>query len=208
MKSLRKIFMFVPVLLLVGMGMAACSQVTPTPAAVMPTVPPAPAVTPTAPVEDTVVPTQKTYDDPFAYCQAVGNQDVVDAAYSGPKLPAAVEQALRKAYNAPTETPEELYKNGSYWRCMNHQVYACFVGANLPCDSKANTDENPTDAEKDFCKEHPDSDFIPASVTGHDTIYEWRCKAEIPEVNSQLFRVDDRGYISEIWYQVEPTAEN
>jgi hypothetical protein len=85
---------------------------------------------------------------------------------------------------------------------MDGKVYACTVGANLPCDSKANTDKTPTQPEIDFCQANPTSDFIPAAVTGHDTIYEWICKAGKPEVGKQVFQVDKQGYIVEIWYVI------
>ena len=87
---------------------------------------------------------------------------------------------------------------------MDGQVYGCFVGANLPCTSKANTDRTPTAAENDYCKANPNSDFIPAAVTGHDTVYEWRCQNGGPEIAKQVFQVDSSGYISEIWYPLNP----
>ena len=87
---------------------------------------------------------------------------------------------------------------------MAGKVYACFVGANLPCDSKANIDRTPTSAETDYCKSNPNSDFIPAAVTGHDTIYAWRCNQDTPAIDKQVFHVDSQGYIQEIWYQLAP----
>jgi hypothetical protein len=94
--------------------------------------------------------------------------------------------------------------NGSFWRCMDGEVYACFVGANLPCDSKANTDRTPTQAEQDFCQQQPNADTIPAYVTGHETVYEWRCTDGTPDIVKQVFQVDAQGFIADIWYQVKP----
>ena len=87
---------------------------------------------------------------------------------------------------------------------MNGDVYACFVGANLPCDAKANTDRTPTQEEVEFCQANPDSEFIPAVVTGRETIFEWRCREGIPEVVRQVWQADEQGFLSEIWYEISP----
>jgi hypothetical protein len=90
------------------------------------------------------------------------------------------------------------------WRCMGGKVYACNFGANLPCDSKANTDKTPTQAMADFCKQTPDADFIPMYITGHETIYSWHCVKDQPALLEQISQVDDAGYIANIWYEVNP----
>ena len=86
---------------------------------------------------------------------------------------------------------------------MNSKVYACFVGANLPCESKANTDKTPTAAETEVCTANPSGENIPAVVTGHETVYEWGCKDGKPVVMRQVLQVDERGFISDIWYAIE-----
>jgi hypothetical protein len=145
-----------------------------------------------------------TYADPFSYCAAVGTIDVPDGRYTGPAVPDAIAQGVKNASGASADAPLDIFKQGTSWRCMDGKVYACFVGANLPCDSKANTDKTPTSAETDYCKSNPNSDFIPAAVTGHDTIYAWRCNQETPAIDKQVFHVDSQGYIQEIWYQLAP----
>lgn len=52
--------------------------------------------------------------------------------------------------------------------------------------------------------QQPDSDFIPAYITGHDTIYEWRCTNGAPEIVKQVFQVDAQGFIADIWYPINP----
>lgn len=148
-------------------------------------------------------PTPAAYTDPFAYCAAVGTLDAPDARYTGPEVPETIARGLQNALNAP-DTPLDVLVNGSFWRCMNGKVYACFVGANLPCEAKANTDRTPTQAEKDFCQQNPDSDFIPMVVTGRETVYEWRCNNAAPEIVRQLTEPDARGYLSNIWYEISP----
>ena len=171
----------VAALLIVATTMAACGATA------------TPAMTPAA----------ASYSDPFAYCAAVGTIDVPGADYTGPQAPESVARGLQTALNAP-DTPLSVLENGMSWRCMGGSVYACFVGANLPCDAKANTDQTPTQAETDYCIQNPNVDFIPAVVTGRETVYEWRCTDGTPEIVQQVFHPDAQGYISEIWYQISP----
>ncbi|MFN2186132.1 MAG: hypothetical protein ACK2UU_19280, partial [Anaerolineae bacterium] len=118
---------------------------------------PAPAIT-AAPAASS---TPTTYADPFVYCAAVGTVDAPGSDYVGPRVPESVAQGLQQALNAP-DTPIDMLENGSSWRCMDGSVYACFVGANLPCEAKANTDRMPTQEELDYCQQNPNSDFVPA----------------------------------------------
>ena len=200
------------VLLLVVAGLAGCGA-TAAPAATATTIPPTQTAAPEAtatmvPPADTATPeaaaTAASYDDPFAYCAAVGTVDAPGADYTGSQSPEVVALGLRQAMDAP-DTPLEMLQNGLFWRCMDGDVYACFVGANLPCEAKANTDRTPTQEETDFCQQNPDSDFIPAAVTGRETVYEWRCRDGTPEIVQQLFHADAQGFLSEFWYKIGPT---
>jgi hypothetical protein len=96
-------------------------------------------------------PTPATFTDPFAYCATVGTSDSPAPPYAGPTLPDSVIAGLKKALDMPDDVPAEVLQNGTFWRCMNGKVYACFVGANLPCEAKANTDRTPTQALMEFC---------------------------------------------------------
>jgi hypothetical protein len=212
---MKKNYSFITVLLAVLLvALPACApQATPQPTAAATSTPPAntvaPSATPpsatstTAPKApaNTLAPQAGSYSDPFAYCAAVGTADTPDVRYTGPRMPDAVAQGLKKASGASADAPIEMFTTGAYWRCMDGKVYACTVGANLPCDSKANTDKTPTQPEIDYSQANP-SDFIPAYITGHDTIYIWRCKAGKAEIDSQGFHVDKQGYIVEIWYAI------
>jgi hypothetical protein len=180
---------------------AGCSPNSATPP--VPTSAPKPVPTSIPTIAPTAQSTAAAYSDAFAYCSAVGTLDQVDARYTGPKVPDNVIAGLRKALNSPSDMPNDLLVNGTFWRCMAGHVYACFVGANLPCDSKANTDKTPTQAEVDYCKQNPNSDFIPAVVTGHETIYNWKCNKDIPEAGQSAIQIDAQGYQSNIWYQIQ-----
>lgn len=152
----------------------------------------------------TQAPAVTTFTDPFAYCAAVGDIDKPDARFTG----ALVSDEIMKGYlkaaglDVNQEYPD-AFKQMTIWRCMGGKVYACNFGANLPCDSKANTDKEPTQGMADFCKESPNSDFIPMYITGHETVYNWHCADETPEVLEQVSQVDAAGYIANIWYPLE-----
>lgn len=201
------------VLVVLVIAASACTAVSPA-APAAPATPKVPAATEAPAATETLAaatpttaaptanPPAATYSDPFAYCAAVGTLDQPDARYSGPKMPDVLAEGLRKASGAAADAPLDLFRGGGFWRCMDGKVYACFVGANLPCESKANNNQTPTAEETDYCKANPTSDFIPAAVTGHETVYEWACKDGKPAIVKQVFMVDPRGYIQEIWYPI------
>ena len=148
---------------------------------------------------------QATFSDPFAYCASVGTVDAPDARYVGPRVPEAIAKGLQTAFHAPADAPLEPFLTNSFWRCMNGKVYACTVGANLPCESKANLDRTPTAAEVDFCQTNANADFIPMVVTGRETVYEWRCRDGAPDIVRQVTTPDVRGFLSNIWYELSPS---
>ena len=145
------------------------------------------------------------YEDPFAYCAAVGTVDAPDERYVGPEVPDAIVKSLKKKLGMSDEAPDEWVAKGTVWRCMDGKVWACFVGANMPCRAKANTSQTPTSEMVDFCKEHPNANVIPAAVTGRETVYEWRCENGAPKIVKQVFKPDARGFISDFWYEISPS---
>ena len=165
-----------------------------------------PAATPaTSQVTQTPVGSQMTYSDPFAYCSAVGTIDTPDSLYTGVPLPDSIIQGFLKAAGLQNNgEPMEFLQKSTIWRCMNKSVYVCNFGANLPCDSKADTDKNPTQAMQDFCQTNQDAVGIPMSVTGHATIYFWGCIKDTPKLVRQIDQVDAAGYITNIWYELPP----
>ena len=159
--------------------------------------------TPTNPVA-TQAPTSAAYADPFSYCAAVGTIDTPDARYTGAAVPEEVINGFKKAADLEDSTePMDMLQKTTIWRCMANKVYACNYGANLPCSSKADTDKTPTQAMTDYCKANPDSDSIPMSVTGHATIYSWKCAKDTPELLEQVENVDAAGYVQQIWYAIQ-----
>jgi len=144
-----------------------------------------------------------TYDDPFAYCAAVGTIDAPDARYTGEPMPDVIGEGLRDAFSAPG-TSLDVFLRGSYWRCMDGKVYACNVGANLPCTSKANLSQEPSEGMAEFCETNANSDYIPAYVTGRSTVYNWRCDETTPVVADQMTDVDSQGFLNFVWHEITP----
>jgi hypothetical protein len=150
---------------------------------------------------------ETTYKDPFAYCKAVGTVDSPDSRYVGPKMPEAIVLGVRKAFGAPADAGLDVFERGTYWRCMDGKVYACNVGANLPCTEKADTSREPNEGMKEWCESNPDSEFIPAYASGRSTVYEWRCTGGEPTIVKEINKPDATGYISNIWYEIAQSSE-
>jgi hypothetical protein len=146
---------------------------------------------------------QSSYDDPFAYCAAVGTIDTPDARYTGPKMPDSIIQAMIQQGIVSADAPLEFQQN-TVWRCMNNIVWVCHFGANLPCLEKAEITQVPTSGMEDYCKANPMADSIPVVVTGRATVYEWGCKDGKPEVIKLLLKSDPQGYLTDFWYELSP----
>jgi hypothetical protein len=84
------------------------------------------------------------------------------------------------------DAPLEPYLHHTFWRCMDGQVYACTVGANLPCQERADVSRKPTQGMTNFCQENPHAEVVPAFVTGRATVYEWQCTNGVPAVVRQF----------------------
>lgn len=146
-----------------------------------------------------------TFTDPFAYCAAVGTIDKPDMRYTGMPVPDTVINSFKQAAGLQSSTePMDMLRKTTIWRCMGGKVYACNFGANLPCDSKANTNQTPSPEMNDYCKANPNAEGIPMAVTGHDTVYSWHCVSQLAQVLSEGATVDPAGYIEQIWYAIQP----
>lgn len=146
-----------------------------------------------------------TYTDPFAYCAAVGTLDAPDARWAGDKVPEVIARGLRQEFTGSPEGEISFLLRTSFWRCMGGKVYACAVGANLPCQSKANTSRRPTPAMFQYCQANQDSDFIPMYMSDRASIYAWGCRAGVPVITRQITKPDAQGFLANIWYEIRPT---
>lgn len=144
-----------------------------------------------------------TFKDPVAYCAAVGTVDRPDARYVGESVPDWIARALMRATDAPPDAPLDFFKQAA-WRCRDGKVVACSYGANIPCDSKADVSRGPNTGMREFCAENRDAEVVPASATGRETVYEWRCERGKPVIERQVFDVDKTGYPADFWYEVTP----
>lgn len=136
----------------------------------------------------------QSFSDPVPYCQAVGTIDSPDARYTGPKLP---DWMAAKLHLEPGQS------KFMEWRCAKGVVLACLYGANIPCNAKAVTSREPTAAVTQYCQQNPSSDFVPAYVTGHETVVSWACQSG-QAVVAQVQPVDAEGYATAFWEPVSP----
>jgi len=143
-----------------------------------------------------------TFDDPFAYCAALDTVDAPGRRYVGPPMTPAIARGLQQAFAIEADQiPESLLLN-SVWRCMDGQVYACNRGANLPCETRADLDREPTPALTAYCVEHPQTDSVPMAVSGRATVYAWHCEDGVAVAGEQFVEPDARGYLQSLWFRI------
>jgi len=129
---------------------------------------------------------------PAALCRQAGTDDTLRP------IPASLVPAVNALFH--TSIPPDVAVRMTVFRCDGGHVLVCGVGANLPC-GKANASKTSAGGEQ-WCREHPDAEFIPAYATGHDTIFAWRCLAGQAAIVRQVFQVDPRGFVAEFWRQL------
>ena len=133
-------------------------------------------------------------ESPAAVCRAVGTDDRLRS------IPDSLVPAAMRLFHLDA-MPADQVRRSTYFRCAQGRALVCTVGANLPC-GKANTRRHLPAADA-WCADHPASDFIPMYVTGHDTIYEWRCRDGRAAIVRTRFQIDRRGFIRRFWKAVE-----
>lgn len=131
------------------------------------------------------------HESPRAYCARVGNDDALRSP------PPSLAPAIRRLFHIRGR----YALAATYYRCAGGDVLVCWVGANLPC-GKANTSKA-LPAATQWCETHANSDFIPMVVTGHDTLYSWRCIGGIAEPGRPTGELDARGFFAEYWKRVK-----
>jgi hypothetical protein len=134
--------------------------------------------------------------DPFATCRANVTRDKPQAL--PPSLKGRAAAALGPAHDANLSV-------GYFWRCMGGAVYVCVVGANIPCESKADRARRNAGAAA-YCHDNKDADGVPAYATGHATIYAWRCVSGAAIRGKAVAKLDPRGYRTDIWHRLSPDA--
>lgn len=114
-------------------------------------------------------------------------------------LPAALTQKVVKAFHLHDIKPKDVQQL-TVARCMDGHIYACFVGANLPCGKADTSTNNP--AITAWCKDNSQSDFVPAYVTGHDSAYNWRCTNGQANIQPPSAVLDARGFFVAYWRRI------
>jgi hypothetical protein len=129
-------------------------------------------------------------ETPAAFCRRVGTDDTTQP------IPKALVPAVNATFGMRLSVQEAVAT--TVFRCVERHVMVCTIGANLPC-GKANTSREPSAGMAQYCRGDAEAASIPAAVTGHDTIFEWRCQAGEPRVVRQTLSVDPQGFVAEYW---------
>ena len=126
--------------------------------------------------------------DAISYCAKVGNDDKIR------KITPDLMPFAKKEFSGWD------IADSTFYRCMSGKVWICSIGANLPCWGVDRRKRSPEiDA---YCHENPNEDFIPMAVTGHATIYSWKCIGGKPVITGTE-TLDARGFQSSIWHRVK-----
>jgi hypothetical protein len=124
---------------------------------------------------------------PAPYCRGVVNDDVLRPP------PETLAPAIERLFSLANAYPP----GAAFYRCAGGDVMVCVVGASLPC-GKANT-STALPAADEWCRTNVNAEFIPMYVTGHDTIYEWRCTGSTATTTGPTAKLDARGFFAEYW---------
>jgi hypothetical protein len=139
-------------------------------------------------------------EGPATLCAQARDDDTV-RRYE-PSLRAGLLRAYAHLFPQARMPPnEQEFQAGAHVRCMDGRLWACFTGANLPCE-KMNTARDNKGAEA-FCQTNPDAPVVPAFAAGHDTIYSYRCVAARAEITGSTFPLDARGFAATLWAPVD-----
>jgi hypothetical protein len=95
--------------------------------------------------------------------------------------------------------PADVVRRLTVFRCAAGQPLMCSFGANLPCGKANRAPSLP--AVSSWCLIHPQSDVVPAYVTGHDSLFQWHC-AGGQAVASHPAAIDAQGYFASYWKPV------
>lgn len=126
-------------------------------------------------------------------CSVVRNYDTVR------NIPKELLNDARRLYGDRSADDRWLMASTVY-RCMNGRLRLCNAGANIICAKPDRRHGSPEIAA--FCHEHPGSDIVPMSVTGHGVLYGWKCVGSRPVINYTA-DVDARGFIENVWTPID-----
>jgi hypothetical protein len=125
-----------------------------------------------------------------------GKYCAVEGASEPKPAPAELAPAIARVLDIDVT----LVRLGSFYRCVSGRLLVCAVGANLPC-GRANVSRSMPEADE-FCRANPNSIGIPMAVTGHDTVWSWRCDGTKAHAEGPSQPVDPQGYFTEYWKEL------
>ena len=138
----------------------------------------------TAPVLEATYGALQARLQPVAYCRRVDTNTALHT------ITDALRPGVESAFNVSAEAAR-----GS-WRCDGGKVLACIAGANQPCGQMSTVTTSP--AADEWCRMHPNG-ALPAFVTGHDTVWSWRCTGNHAEHGEAAWTLDSAGFARELW---------
>jgi len=122
-------------------------------------------------------------------CAGKGNVDEVKP------IPQSLAAFASKLFGGELDdaTSETVY------RCVDDQVYICNIGNGFSCDRPSAQRYNPDVVQ--YCRGNPNSPFVPMSVSGHITMYTWKCVGRRAVIAS-IEKLDARGFRADMWVAV------
>lgn len=144
----------------------------------------------------------KSYTDPILFCRVAKNADshgegsVSDKRYAGPENPQAAVDAIHAV--VPKVSADSVV-----WRCMDGNMYACYLGASGRACTQFSHSLKPTRVLRGYCAQYPGT---PIPEAANDTAADWTCNGITP-VRDRRFppmALDKRGYIQNAWRRVSP----
>lgn len=129
-----------------------------------------------------------SWDDPFAYCAAVGTVDAPDGRYAGPPVPTSISAGVR----APATATADRVK----WRCFEGRVLGCKAYAWPVCDRVPSTAELAA-----YCTQNPDAPRLLAPAGT------WSCVGGQPRLPAGIsWSRDARGFETAGWSAIPKPA--
>jgi len=110
-------------------------------------------------------------------------------------IPNSLVPLVRKTFGYPAP------QGGSFMRCAHGRLLVCTIGANEVC-GKADL-RRVLPGTSQYCRSNAGSAFIPMVVTGHATVYTWRCVGATPTPGAPIAKVDRQGFFVRTWKTAE-----
>jgi hypothetical protein len=109
-----------------------------------------------------------------------------------------------------TPSLREMLEVQIFYRCVDDVTYICIPRGGFECDQftadKLSKYEMPNDYIVEFCKEN-NNDYPPMVITGHETIFTWRCLNGKPIIENAQ-KLDEYGFRAESWTKLgEPLPQ-